>query len=159
MIESFIGLGSNLNDPTHQISRAIQRVSDIEKLTLMQQSSLYKSAPMGPQDQDPYVNAVIRVNTGLSPLALLGSLAAIEEEFGRDRSVGHWGPRVIDLDILLYAQQEIRLRRLIVPHPGLTEREFVVYPLLEIAPNLTLPGGARLTEVAAKTIPLTLQKL
>ena len=159
MIESFIGLGSNLNDPTHQISRAIQRVSDIEKLTLMQQSSLYKSAPMGPQDQDPYVNAVIRVNTGLSPLALLGSLAAIEEEFGRDRSVGHWGPRVIDLDILLYAQQEIRLRRLIVPHPGLTEREFVVYPLLEIAPNLTLPGGARLTEVAAKTVPLTLQKL
>lgn len=159
MIESFIGLGSNLNDPTHQISRAIQRVSDIEKLTLMQQSSLYKSAPMGPQDQDPYVNAVIRVNTRLSPLALLGSLAAIEEEFGRDRSVGHWGPRVIDLDILLYAQQEIRLRRLIVPHPGLTEREFVVYPLLEIAPNLTLPGGARLTEVAAKTIPLTLQKL
>ena len=159
MIESFIGLGSNLNDPTHQISRAIQRVSDIEKLTLMQQSSLYKSAPMGPQDQDPYVNAVIRVNTELSPLALLGSLAAIEEEFGRDRSVGHWGPRVIDLDILLYAQQEIRLRRLIVPHPGLTEREFVVYPLLEIAPNLTLPGGARLTEVAAKTIPLTLQKL
>ena len=159
MIESFIGLGSNLNDPTHQISRAIQRVSDIEKLTLMQQSSLYKSAPMGPQDQDPYVNAVIRVNTGLNPLALLGSLAAIEEEFGRDRSVGHWGPRVIDLDILLYAQQEIRLRRLIVPHPGLTEREFVVYPLLEIAPNLTLPGGARLTEVAAKTIPLTLQKL
>ena len=159
MIESYIGLGSNLEDPKTQILRAIESIGEIGRLALTRQSSLYKSAPMGPQDQAAYINAVVLVETSLSPLALLGRLAAIEEAFGRDRSVGHWGPRVIDLDILLYGQQEIRLRRLTVPHPGLTEREFVVYPLLEISPELTLPGGRRLAEEAHKIPAQTLQKL
>ena len=159
MIESYIGLGSNLEDPKNQVSRAIQSIGEIDRLALIRQSSLYQSAPMGPQDQDAYINAVVLIETSLSPLALLGRLAAIEDEFGRDRSVGHWGPRVIDLDILLYGQQEIHLRRLIVPHPGLTEREFVVYPLLEISPQLMLPGGRRLSAEVHKIPARTLQKL
>ncbi|MGR8947562.1 MAG: 2-amino-4-hydroxy-6-hydroxymethyldihydropteridine diphosphokinase [Gammaproteobacteria bacterium] len=159
MIDTYIGLGSNLHEPKNQVLKAFQRIAVLDKVVPVAQSSLYKSAPMGPQDQAAYINAVISIKTSLRPLCLLGRLAKIEEDFGRDRTVGHWGPRVIDLDLLLYGDKEIRLRRLTVPHIGLTEREFVVFPLLEICPDLVLPSGRALSEIA-KHVPVnSLEKL
>ena len=148
--DCYIGLGSNLSDPRQQIDSAMARIAAIKRLELINYSSVYESAPMGPPDQANFLNAVAHVQTSLTPLALLGQLADIEQAFGRDRSVGHWGPRIIDLDLLLFGQREIKLRRLEIPHPGLMEREFVVFPLLEIAPNLRLPNGCALHEIAKK---------
>ena len=157
--QSYIGLGSNLDDPRRQVTLAMERLDALPELKIEARSSLYESPPMGPANQADYVNAVVEVHTCLSPLALLGQLSDLEEAFGRDRSVGHWGPRIIDLDILLFANREIDLRRLKVPHPGLAEREFVVFPLLEIAPDLFLPNGRRLRDIAGELDPKRVKKL
>ncbi|MEM7469514.1 MAG: 2-amino-4-hydroxy-6-hydroxymethyldihydropteridine diphosphokinase [Pseudomonadota bacterium] len=142
----YLGLGSNLQDPQRQITRAIEDIGNSPNVAVIAQSSMYGSAPMGPQDQNDYVNAVAEIETDLSALTLLGAVRAVEESFGRDRSVVRWGPRIIDIDILLFGDQELVLRRLKIPHPGLTQRAFVVVPLLEIAPNLRLPDGRLLAE-------------
>jgi len=157
--QSFVGLGSNLQDPVLQVDLATKRLRELDNIELVAQSSVYQSPPMGPQDQADYINVVLELRTSLSPLALLGELQAIENQFGRDRSVGHWGPRIIDLDILLYANREIDLKRLQIPHPGLCEREFMVIPLLEIAPTLSLLGGKRLLDSLGKMNTDMLQKL
>lgn len=156
---SFLGLGSNLHDPKYQVSLAIEKVSKISGIDLVAQSSLYRSAPMGPKDQSFYINAVIKISTTLAALALLGELQCIENAFGRDRSVARWGPRIIDLDILLFANQEIALKKLVVPHPGLTERDFVVLPLLEIDPCLRLPNGKLLADLVAEVPQFDLERL
>ena len=114
---------------------------------------------MGPQDQSSYINVVLKISTSLAPLALLGELQSIENAFGRDRSVARWGPRIIDLDILLFGQLELVLKKLRVPHPGLTERDFVVSPLLEIAPQLRLPNGKLLADYAAGVSSYGLERL
>jgi len=99
---------------------------------------------MGPQDQPDYVNAVMSITTSLTPLALLDILQSIEQQQGRVRGAERWGPRTLDLDLLLYAEQVINLPRLKIPHPGLHERSFVLYPLFEIAPSLVIPGRGAL---------------
>ena len=157
--QSYIGLGSNLNDPRRQVEAALESIDALSGVSILARSSLYESPPMGPPNQADYINAVAELRTSLSPLGLLGQLNAIEEAFGRDRSVGHWGPRIIDLDILLFADRQISIRRLQVPHPGLAEREFVVFPLLEIAPDLILPDGRSLSDLAGKLDPKSLKKL
>lgn len=157
--QSFLGLGSNLQSPLKQVELAIERVAKINGTDLTLQSSFYRSAPMGPQNQAAYVNVVLEINTFLSPLALLGELQAIEDDFGRDRSVGRWGPRIIDLDILLFDNWEIHLKNLKIPHPGLVKRDFVLVPLLEIAPLLCLPDGVALAEMANQMEEYELEKL
>ncbi len=138
-IDAWIGLGSNLNDPETRIRTALDDLRCLERCTLRAVSALYRSAPMGPADQPDYVNAVARLATTLSPEALLDALQAIEHRHARVRG-RHWGPRTLDLDLLLFGQVVIATPRLSVPHPGIAVRNFVLYPLAELDPGLAIPG-------------------
>ncbi len=144
MVTAYIGLGSNLDNPRAQVMQSIQSLTVQSGLHCQAVSSLYRSRPMGPQDQPDYVNAVMSITTSLTPLALLDILQSIEQQQGRVRGAERWGPRTLDLDLLLYAEQVINLPRLKIPHPGLHERSFVLYPLFEIAPSLVIPGRGAL---------------
>ncbi|PFG55378.1 2-amino-4-hydroxy-6-hydroxymethyldihydropteridine diphosphokinase [Vibrio sp. ES.051] len=146
MITAYIAVGSNLADPVSQAKHAIESLKALPKSEFIQASSLYSSAPMGPQDQPDYINAVVAINTSLTPIELLDCTQAIEQEQGRVRKDERWGPRTLDLDIVLYGNEVIHSARLTVPHYGMKEREFVLYPLAEIAPSLQLPDG---TEVSS----------
>ncbi len=144
---AWIGLGSNLDHPRQQILTALDDLAGLPLTMLSARSSLYGSRPVGPQDQPDFVNAVAVVETRLSPLALLDQLQALEQRHRRVRK-RHWGPRTLDLDLLLYDDQVLNLPRLVVPHPWLCERAFVVQPLLEISPELSLPDGRRLSQLS-----------
>ena len=149
----FIGLGSNLAAPDQQIGRARTAINNIKNVTELVCSSLYSSPPMGPKDQPDYVNAVSKIETGLPALELLRCMQTIENDQGRARSGQRWGARTLDLDLLLYGQQQIDIPDLVVPHPGIRDRNFVLYPLLEIAPELRIPGLGRLSDLI-KACPL-----
>ena len=149
MVTAYIGLGSNLADPRTQLLRAFDELARLSRARLLARSSLYRSAPMGPPDQPDYLNAVAALETDLDPLALLAELQAIEAVHRRVRGE-RWGPRTLDLDLLLYGEQRIDLPTLTVPHPGLYERNFVLYPLAEIAPGLEIPGHGPLGELLAR---------
>ncbi|RRS07745.1 2-amino-4-hydroxy-6-hydroxymethyldihydropteridine diphosphokinase [Pseudoalteromonas sp. J010] len=153
MNTAYIGLGANLSEPMAQLQRALTVLASHPALSVIHHSSLYGSKPMGPQDQPDYVNAVAKLETSLAAEALLDVLQQIELEHGRVRKSERWGPRTLDLDILLFNEEIIASERLVVPHYGLTKREFVVYPLLEIAPTLKLPDGTTL-ESLAEQLPL-----
>ncbi len=129
---SYIGLGSNLGDSRKILSEAVQKLRALGTVTT---SKLYQSPPMGPQDQPHYLNAVVRLETDLAALDLLDELQKIEQESGRVR-LRHWGERTLDLDMLLYGQQQITHERLTVPHVGLLERDFVIIPLLDLDKNI-----------------------
>lgn len=128
----YIGLGSNLGDSKQIL---IDAVHALQQLGAVRVSRLYRSPPMGPQDQPDYFNAVATLETTLEPLALLDELQKIEQQAGRVR-LRHWGERTLDLDLLLYGTQKIQHERLIVPHYGILERDFVLLPLLDLSPNL-----------------------
>ena len=146
----YIGLGSNLSDPTAQLTQARSAISTLLLTREIACSSYYRSAPMGPADQPDYVNAVLAIETGLPPLELLRELQAIEQSHGRVRTGLRWGPRTLDLDILLFGDQVISSDDLKIPHPGMGEREFVLYPLAEIAPpGLKIPNLGNLQELVA----------
>lgn len=147
MITAYIAVGSNLGDPVAQAKLAIQALETIPSTRVLEASSLYSSTPMGPQNQPDYINAVVKIETELEPIELLDNTQKIELEQGRVRKDERWGPRTLDLDILLYGQQIIDEPRLTVPHYGMKEREFVLYPLQEIEPNLTLPDGSTLASL------------
>ncbi len=149
----YIAVGSNLSDPVAQANNAIEALKSLPKSRFIAASSLYSSTPMGPQNQPDYINAVVSVETELSPLELLDCTQAIEQEQGRVRKDERWGPRTLDLDILLFGNQQIDSEILIVPHYGMHVREFVLYPLHEIAPMLQLPDGTMLKELL-KSVPL-----
>ncbi|HED18273.1 MAG TPA: 2-amino-4-hydroxy-6-hydroxymethyldihydropteridine diphosphokinase [Gammaproteobacteria bacterium] len=136
---AFIGLGSNLEHPESQVQRAIQALDGLPGSSVQAVSSLYRSAPMGPQDQPDYVNAVVQLATGLLPEELLDQLQRVEQVHGRERGQ-HWGPRTLDLDILLYGDAVIETECLQIPHPGLAQRNFVLYPLAEIDDHTMVPG-------------------
>ena len=148
MTLTYIGLGSNLSDPKKQITLAMQNISQIAQCNVLQVSSLYLSKPMGPQDQDDYINAVLSLETDLSALELLDALQAIESSAGRVRKENRWGARILDCDIILFGDDIIDNARLIVPHYGMKVREFVLLPLAEIEPTLCLPCGAKITTLA-----------
>lgn len=143
MNRTYIALGSNLNQPKQQLNQAIQALAQLPASQLMATSSFYQSKPLGPQDQPDYVNAVVCLNTELSPLDLLDHLQQIEQQQGRVR-LRRWGERTLDLDILLYANLQMQSERLTLPHYAMTDREFVIVPLFEIAPDLVLPNGTAL---------------
>ncbi|GGJ99808.1 2-amino-4-hydroxy-6-hydroxymethyldihydropteridine diphosphokinase [Pseudomonas matsuisoli] len=145
----FIGLGSNLQDPAAQLREALAALAALPQTTLTLVSSLYSSDPLGPADQPRYVNAVAALDTTLEPLDLLDRLQQIEQEQGRVRKAERWGPRTLDLDILLVGDTAIEHPRLKVPHYHMHARAFVLYPLAEIAPHLILPDGRSLQELLA----------
>ncbi|MDX1573296.1 MAG: 2-amino-4-hydroxy-6-hydroxymethyldihydropteridine diphosphokinase [Methylophaga sp.] len=155
---AYIGLGSNLEAPTEQIKTALIDLQSLPATKLLKTSSLYASPPMGPQDQPDYINAVALLDTTLPAHDLLDTLHAIEQQHGRQRK-RHWGERTLDLDILLYGQQMIEDERLSVPHPGLNQRAFVVYPLLEIAGDILIPGQGNLQAIASRCPRGALQRL
>ena len=136
---AFIALGSNLSNPITQIQQAVVHLQSHQSIEVIKHSSLYQSSPMGPQDQPDFINSVAKINTSLDPLDLLSTLKSIENEMGRVKGE-RWGARVIDLDILLYEQLEMDLEQLTIPHIGLSERNFVLVPLLEIEPELEITG-------------------
>ncbi len=147
---AYLGLGSNLANPALQITSAriaIAAIAGVEELAF---SSLYRSLPMGPQDQPDYVNAVMCIATSLPPMDLLHRLQQIENDQGRVRKTERWGARTLDLDVLVYGEQMIELPNLIVPHVGIRDRAFVLHPLYEIAPELLIPGKGNIADLLAQ---------
>lgn len=144
---AYIGIGSNLDDPIAQVKDAFAELEMLPDSILQAKSSLYGSKPMGPADQPDYVNAVAAIDTLLSPEDLQAALRQIEDLQGRDRSADKWGPRLLDLDLLLYGKKKINTPELTVPHPGMHERDFVIIPLAEIAGNLNIPGRGLLSSL------------
>lgn len=136
----YLGLGSNLQDPLQQILSARQSIASLAGVTEQAFSRLVSTPPMGPQDQPHYLNAVMAISTRLAALDLLHALQAIELNQGRVRQAERWVARTLDVDILLYGQQVIATPELTVPHVGLHERAFVLYPLQDVAPDLVIPG-------------------
>ncbi len=160
MIEVYIGLGSNLENPAEKIQQARLFIAEHANMSELKFSSLYSSPPMGPKDQPDYVNAVMSIQTALSAIDLLRVLQGIENDFGRDRDVIRWGARTLDLDILLYGDQQIDLPELKVPHIGLAERAFVLYPLQEIAnESLFVPGKGSINDLVVQCPLDGLEKL
>ena len=145
MIHAYIGLGSNLENPVAQLDRAIDALKKHDDLKNLRVSSIYGSKPVGPQDQPDYINAVAEFDTHLSPIELLDLLQSIEHSQRRVRE-RHWGPRTLDLDLLLYGQETIQTPRLTVPHSFMLERGFVIKPLSDLAPDRVLANGNTVTE-------------
>jgi 2-amino-4-hydroxy-6-hydroxymethyldihydropteridine diphosphokinase len=145
-MRAYIGLGSNLADPIDQVKTAISNLQSLPDSQLITWSALYASPPMGPQDQPDYINAVVEVETALSAHQLLDALQGIEQQQGRIRK-RHWGERTLDLDVLLYGQNEIDDERLQIPHPGISLRAFVLYPLAEVAPDLNIPQAGKIAQL------------
>ena len=156
---AYIGLGSNLDDPATQIRAGMTALARLAETRVEACSSLYRSAPVGRQDQPDFVNAVCRVRTGLAPVALMQNLLEIESAQGRVRQGDKGGPRTLDLDLLLYGAEAIHSAALTVPHPRLHERAFVLYPLHEIEPDLVIPGRCALHELLSACAGQRVEKL
>ncbi|QDQ27421.1 2-amino-4-hydroxy-6-hydroxymethyldihydropteridine diphosphokinase [Chitinimonas arctica] len=145
---AYIGLGANLGEAAETVAAAMLRLDQLPATRLLASSSLYGSAPVGYLDQPDFINAVAAVETGLEPHALLDGLLAIEQHFGRLRSFRN-APRTLDMDLLLFGVLQCHDERLTLPHPRMLERAFVLLPLAEIAAELRLPDGRRLSELVA----------
>jgi 2-amino-4-hydroxy-6-hydroxymethyldihydropteridine diphosphokinase len=151
-VPAWIGVGSNLDEPVDRVRGALQRLSDLPETRCTIVSALYANPPMGGMPQPDYINAVVGVLTRLSPRRLLEVLQGLELEAGRDRaSEPRWGPRRLDLDILCYGLRRIDEPGLTVPHPGISDRNFVLFPLLDVAPGLLIPGIGPLDRLAARS--------
>ena len=142
----YIGLGSNIESPKKQIINAITALGDLPDTRVIKKSGFYKSRPMGPEDQPDYINAVVEIETTLAADALLACCQNIEVQQGRIKN-RHWGERSIDLDILLYADKQIKTSVLTVPHSGICQRDFVYMPLLQLDPDLEIPGVGALKKI------------
>jgi len=151
-IPAYVGLGSNLHGPARQIEVAFRLLAKIPATRVVKRSSLYRSVPFGGVEQPDFVNAAVSLLTQLTAPELLLELQRIETERGRDRGEVRWGPRVLDLDLLVYSNRTIDEPGLSVPHPGIGERNFVLLPLREIAPDIDIPGLGRLSELDADSI-------
>ena len=149
MQKCYIGLGSNLENPLRQVTQALELIGKIEDTQIQQCSPWVESYAVGPGEQPNFVNGVVEVETALTPQQLLEQLQMIEQCSNRKRVI-RWGPRTLDLDILLYGQQTIKTETVVIPHPHLTERDFVVIPLMSIAQDLILPSGEALTVIAER---------
>jgi len=158
MTISYIGIGSNLSDPLWQVRTALSELAELPKTRLIAQSSLYRTPPMGPSEQPDYINAVAGLETMLAAEELLQELQRLEQQHQRQRLI-HWGPRTLDLDILLYGDAVIQSAALSVPHPGLTQRIFVLQPLMEIASTLVLPDGRRLADIHKNLEGVSIEQL
>lgn len=153
MTQAYIGLGANLGQPISQLQSAVQQLQQLANSQLLAVSRLYASKPAlgSPSNQPDYVNAAVLIQTTLSPTQLLAKLQALENAAGRVRAE-RWGARSLDLDILLYDNQQINTPDLIIPHPELVNRCFVLLPLLDINPTLTLPNSVKLASLSCATL-------
>jgi 2-amino-4-hydroxy-6-hydroxymethyldihydropteridine diphosphokinase len=149
LVPAYVGLGSNLDDPAAQLKTALVALAQLPRARLVAHSALYRNPPMGPQQQPDFVNAVAGMLTSLSPDQLMGELRRIEQVHGRQRNRVRWGPRRLDLDLLLYGELQMESETLTLPHPGLAERPFVLIPLCELAPGLRVPGSTTVARLAA----------
>jgi 2-amino-4-hydroxy-6-hydroxymethyldihydropteridine diphosphokinase len=145
---AFIGLGANLGERERTLRRAVEMLASEPGIAVLAVSRLRETAPIGYTEQPSFLNGAVQIETQLSARELLGRLLAIERELGRERGVGpRYGPRTVDLDLLLYGDETVDEPGLEVPHPRLAERRFVVEPLRELDPNLTLPDGRRVADL------------
>jgi 2-amino-4-hydroxy-6-hydroxymethyldihydropteridine diphosphokinase len=158
LTDAFVGLGSNLAEPSVQLAQAVIGLAAMPDTELVAQSPFYCSRPVGPQDQPDFVNGAVWLRTALTPLALLDQLQAIEQAHGRER-LQHWGPRTLDLDLLIYGNQTINETRLTVPHPELPNRDFVLQPLLDLDSALALPDGTAVADLRSECPDNHLRKL
>jgi 2-amino-4-hydroxy-6-hydroxymethyldihydropteridine diphosphokinase len=142
-IPAYIGVGSNLADPLSQVVGGIDSLVNLPKTLVIARSKMYRTHPMGPQDQPEYVNAAVGVLTQLSPAELLSELKTLESKLGRGEPIVRWGPRVIDFDLLVFGSVKLSTDTLVIPHPGIAARNFVLLPLFDIAPDLDIPGVGR----------------
>lgn len=142
----YLALGSNLAQPLRQVRTALAAMDNVPLTRVVNRSSFYRSRPLGPQNQPDYLNAVVALETGLNAERLLDHTQKIELEQGRERKEHRWGPRTLDLDILLFGDAVIHTARLTVPHYDMKNREFMLYPLAEIAPDLVFPDGEPLSQ-------------
>ncbi len=150
-IVAYIGLGANLGDRWLNLQQALKELAALPTIEIGPLSSVYETAPVGMTEQPDFLNMAAQVRTTLSARGLLDALLHIETEMGRTRTV-RWGPRVIDLDLLVFGDIQITLPGLVVPHPRLQERDFVLMPLVEIAPTLVLPGSKQTAERVLKNL-------
>ena len=163
MALAYVALGSNLNNPSSQIRRAFQALAQLPNTTLVAQSSLYQSAPVGYdalqlKSVPDFINAVAELNTFEMPKSLLKALLKIEQNFGRERPFAN-APRVLDLDLLLYDDVVLKSKNLTLPHPRMWDRAFVMLPLAEIAPNLTAPNGDNIVKYAQQLMQQGIRKI
>ena len=150
MTLAYIAIGSNLASPLEQVNAAVQALGDIPQSRVVALSSFYRTPPLGPQDQPDYLNAAIALKTALSAEALLDNTQRIELQQGRVRKEERWGPRTLDLDIMLFGDAVINTERLTVPHYDMKRRGFMLWPLFEIAPDLIFPDGESLSALLAQ---------
>jgi 2-amino-4-hydroxy-6-hydroxymethyldihydropteridine diphosphokinase len=156
---AYVALGSNLSKPARQVETAIDALAAMAGTRLVSRSSLWKSRPLGPPDQPDFVNAVAGLLTTATPQAFLATLKALERRLGRTLPVARWGPRVIDLDLLLYGDRQADEPDLTLPHAGLHQRNFVLYPLAEIAAELWVPGRGRVRTLKQRAAGDGLERL
>jgi 2-amino-4-hydroxy-6-hydroxymethyldihydropteridine diphosphokinase len=156
---AYIGVGSNLGEPRLQVERALGELAQLPRSCCVVHSRLYASRPFGPVAQPDFVNAAAGLLTQLSAPELLEALRALEAAFGRPAQHERWGPRVLDLDLLAFARERRTQPELSLPHPGIVERNFVLYPLADIAPDLELPGLGRVTELKGRVTSVGLALL
>jgi len=155
---AFIGLGSNLDDPVAQVSRALDALDDLPQTYVVRHSSLYRSAPVGYLQQPDFINAVAQLETELTPRALLDALLALEQDSGRTREFCN-APRTLDLDVLLYDDLKHHEHGLTIPHPQMHLRAFVLQPLLEIAPDCVIPGIGKASDAARQCTGQILERI
>ncbi|WBU48607.1 2-amino-4-hydroxy-6-hydroxymethyldihydropteridine diphosphokinase [Kosakonia pseudosacchari] len=149
MTLAYIALGSNLASPLDQVNAAITALGEIPQSRIVAVSSLYRTPPLGPPDQPDYLNAAVALETALEPETLLDHTQGIELQQGRVRKAERWGPRTLDLDIMLFGNLTLNTERLTVPHYDMKNRGFMLWPLFEIAPDLHFPDGTSLQEILA----------
>ena len=139
-MKAWLGLGSNLQQPVSQLKGALGSLGLVEGIELLETSGFYRTPPWGDDQQDDFINTVVRIETDLGPVSLLQALQGIENEMGRQRSGRRWGPRLIDIDLLLYGDLQVQSEELELPHPRMHERAFVLVPLCELDKTITIPG-------------------
>lgn len=150
MPTAYIGLGSNLAGPLDQLRSALRAMAEMPSTRVVRHSRFYRTVPWGKNEQPEFVNAVAEIETALSPRELLDALLLIERRAGRERNGERWGPRVLDLDILVYGDEIIDEPSLRVPHPHMRNRAFVIVPLADVAPHLRIPGLGRIGDMLAR---------
>jgi len=156
---AYVGLGSNLGDSRGFLRRAIEAIGSFPDTRLIVTSSHYRTVPFGPVEQGAVINAVAGVLTRQSPLDFLRALRSLERQLGRAETRVRWGPREIDLDLLVYGEETLATDELTLPHVGIPERDFVLYPLRDIAPQLHIPGMGRVAELAARVADRGIERL
>jgi 2-amino-4-hydroxy-6-hydroxymethyldihydropteridine diphosphokinase len=149
-VPAYVAIGANLGDARASVQAAFGQLAQLPRTRLIARSRLYRSQPLGPQDQPDYVNAAAGLLTQLTAVELLGALKDLERTMGRATPIVRWGPRVIDFDLSVFGAERIAQDDLTVPHPGVPARNFVLYPLLDIAPELDVPGLGSIRELAAR---------